>query len=277
MNKQTTKKRSRSGGSSYWFSEKSFQVLHTGLHPPLWWTQKLKSRNCESHLSLWFGTRDLFQKWGKELVNLWISFFFFPDAFSNLYKRNHQRKWNGNGDLLNGMWERPVSLRNEDGDKGPGGLADQHRGPQREALTWSGSWRGRAGTGSHRQWALGPDLSKAPQVSSVCLSPSQPGAYETLFPLPHTADFWRMWVLSWSGTYIAWLHPHLCCKLGSSLVRQELLSSFYKRNGDPESRSDIYMIGQQVRDPVCLSHWNCLSSKLSGPPSRASRLIWVRG
>lgn len=90
--------------------------------------------------------------------------------------------------------ERPVPLKNADSDKGPEGLADQHRDHQREALTWSGSWRGQAGAGSHRQWGFGPDLRKAPQVSSVCLSPSQSGAYEALTPLSHTADFRGMWV-----------------------------------------------------------------------------------
>ena len=54
------------------------------------------------------------------------------------------------------------------------------------------------GTGRHRvsqAGGLGPDLRKASQVSSVCLSPSQSGAYEALSPLPHTADFRRTWVL----------------------------------------------------------------------------------
>lgn len=123
-------------------------------------------------------------------------FFFFPlMLFPICTKEITKGNETGTGD--GPEWhvkERPVPLKNADSDKGPEGLADQHRDHQRAALTWSGSWRGQAGTGSHRQWGFGPDLRKAPQVSSVCLSPSQAGAYEARTPCSHTADFRRMWV-----------------------------------------------------------------------------------
>lgn len=105
--------------------------------------------NHTPHFGL--GPETCFRRGKKSWLIGGFPFFFlmlFPICTKEITKGNET----GTGDPPE--WhveERPVSLKNTDGDKGPGGLADQHRDHQREALTWSGSWRGRAGTGSHRQ------------------------------------------------------------------------------------------------------------------------------
>ena len=55
-------------------------------------SQRAEAVNHTPHFGL--GPETCFRRGKKSWLIGGFPFFFFPDAFSNLYKRNHQRKWN---------------------------------------------------------------------------------------------------------------------------------------------------------------------------------------